>query len=109
MHPTGGLACNPGLCPDEESNRRPFDSQVGTQSTEPHQPGQAPHFDLLEFQFGLSTYLCGWADWALLWGRTLASDTSVFQCPGQGLAHSGHSLDCSPQGEPGRPRRGGKG
>ena len=37
--PTGDLAHNPGLCPDWESNRRPFNSQVGTQSTEPHQPG----------------------------------------------------------------------
>ena len=25
--PTGDLACNPGMCPDWESNRRPFDSQ----------------------------------------------------------------------------------
>ena len=26
------------MCPDGESNQRPFGSQVGTQSTEPHQP-----------------------------------------------------------------------
>ena len=38
--PTGDLACNPGMCPDWELNWRPFDSQAGTQSTEPHQPGQ---------------------------------------------------------------------
>ena len=25
--PTGDLACNPGTCPDWESNRRPFGSQ----------------------------------------------------------------------------------
>ena len=25
--PTGDLACNPGTCPDWESNRRPFVSQ----------------------------------------------------------------------------------
>ena len=37
--PTGDLACNPGMCPDWESNQRPFGSQAGTQSTEPHQPG----------------------------------------------------------------------
>ena len=38
--PTGGdLACNPGMCPDWESNWRPFSSQASTQSTEPHQPG----------------------------------------------------------------------
>ena len=38
--PTGDLACNPGMCPDWESNQQPFGSQAGTQSTEPHQPGQ---------------------------------------------------------------------
>ena len=37
--PTGDLACNPGMCPDWELNQRPFGWQVGTQSTEPHQPG----------------------------------------------------------------------
>ena len=36
--PTGGLACNPGMCPDWESNQWPFRSQASTQSTEPHQP-----------------------------------------------------------------------
>ena len=25
--PTGDLACNPGMCPDWESNQRPFGSQ----------------------------------------------------------------------------------
>ena len=33
------LAYNPGVCPDWESNRRPFGSQAGTQFTELHQPG----------------------------------------------------------------------
>ena len=37
--PTGDLAYNAGMCPDWESNKRPFGSQVSTQSTEPHQPG----------------------------------------------------------------------
>ena len=37
--PTGDLAHNPGTCPDWESNWRPFSSQAGAQSTEPHQPG----------------------------------------------------------------------
>ena len=37
--PTGDLAHNPGMCPDWESNQRPFGSQVGAQSIEPHQPG----------------------------------------------------------------------
>ena len=36
---TGDLACNPGMCPEWESNQRPFGLQAGTQSTEPHQPG----------------------------------------------------------------------
>ena len=39
MPPTGDLAGNPGLFPDWELNWRPFGSQAGTQSTEPHQPG----------------------------------------------------------------------
>ena len=39
--PTGDLALNPGMCPDWESDQRPFGSQAGAQSTEPHQPG--PH------------------------------------------------------------------
>ena len=37
--PTGDLAQNPGMCPDQESDQLPFASQSGTQSTEPHQPG----------------------------------------------------------------------
>ena len=37
--PTGDLACNPGMCPDWESNQQPYGLQAGTQSTEPHQPG----------------------------------------------------------------------
>ena len=39
MPPTGGLAHNPGMCPEWESNRGPSGSQAGTQSTEPHQAG----------------------------------------------------------------------
>ena len=39
ISPPGDLACNPGMCPDWELNGRPFGSQTGTQSTEPHQPG----------------------------------------------------------------------
>ena len=37
--PTGGLAHNPGMCPDWESNQRPFGSQACTLSSEPQQPG----------------------------------------------------------------------
>ena len=36
--PTRDLACNPGMCPDWESNQRPFGSQAGAQTAEPHQP-----------------------------------------------------------------------
>ena len=40
----GDLAHNPGMCPDWESNRWPFASQSGAQSTEPHQPGLSGSF-----------------------------------------------------------------
>ena len=42
--PTGDLARNPGMCPDWESNWRPFGSQARAQSTEPQQPGLKPGF-----------------------------------------------------------------
>ena len=42
--PTGDLACTPGMCPDWEVNQRPFGSQAGAQSTEPHQPGLIIYF-----------------------------------------------------------------
>ena len=35
---TGGLAHNPGLCPDWEWSWRPFGSQASARSTEPQQP-----------------------------------------------------------------------
>ena len=44
--PTGDLAHNPGMCPDWDSNRQLFDSQAGTQSIEPHQPGYVKYFIL---------------------------------------------------------------
>ena len=53
--PIGDLTCNPGMCPDWESNRRPFDSQAGTQSTEPHQPGQTQLFLIEWFKERLSS------------------------------------------------------
>ena len=37
--PTADPACNPGMCPDWESNQRPFGLQASAQSTEPHEPG----------------------------------------------------------------------
>ena len=39
MPPTGVLACNPGMCPDWESNWWPFGWQACTQSIKLHQPG----------------------------------------------------------------------
>ena len=36
----GDLTCNPGMCPDWESNLQPFGLQASAQSTEPHQPGR---------------------------------------------------------------------
>ena len=38
------LAHNPGMCPEWESNWRPFGLKAGTQSTEPHQPGPFKFF-----------------------------------------------------------------
>ena len=46
--PTGGLACNPCMCIDWESNWWPFSSQAGTQSTKPHQPGRPSSLYILE-------------------------------------------------------------
>ena len=37
--PTGGQACNPGVCPRLGIKLANFGSQAGTQSTELHQPG----------------------------------------------------------------------
>ena len=39
LPPTGDLACNPGMCPDWESNLQPFGLQACTPSTELHKPG----------------------------------------------------------------------
>ena len=43
--PTGNPAGNPGMCPDWETEWRPFGLQASAQSTKPHQPG--PIFNLL--------------------------------------------------------------
>ena len=49
--PTGGLACNPGIFPERESNLRPFGSQANAQLTELCQPGL------------LLTFLAIWVCW----------------------------------------------
>ena len=36
---TRDLACNPGMCPDQELNQQPFALQSDAQSIEPQQPG----------------------------------------------------------------------
>ena len=46
--PTGDLACNPIMCPDLESNRRPLGSQASTQSTDLHQPGLLMYTNILK-------------------------------------------------------------
>ena len=54
------LACNPSMYPDWELNQRPFGSQAGTQSTEPHQPGSIlfySFFFFFLFFFKISIYL----------------------------------------------------
>ena len=42
--PAAGLARNPSMCPDWESNRRFFGLQTSAQSTEPHQAGHNTNF-----------------------------------------------------------------
>ena len=56
--PTRDLACNPGMCPDWESNQQLFGSQASTQSTEPHQPGE---FVIIFYFYGtvISVYALG--------------------------------------------------
>ena len=63
VSPTGDLACNPGMCPDWESNQRSFGSQAGTQCTEPHQPG--PEMILFNDRFIHSFIHSRTTDWVL--------------------------------------------
>ena len=51
----GDLACNPGICPDLESNQQLFVSQAGIQSTEPHHPG--PWGLLITFHWAFGFFL----------------------------------------------------
>ena len=51
---TGGLTCNPGMCPDWEVNLWPFGSQAHAQSPEPHQSGHPSSFDLMSHNVFLS-------------------------------------------------------
>ena len=45
---------NLGMCPDWESNHRPFGSQSSAQPTEPHQPGRYLFFKVVTYH--LLTY-----------------------------------------------------
>ena len=54
---TRDLACNPGMCPDWESNRRPCGSQAGAQSTQPHQPGLSFDLFMIDILTGAGRYL----------------------------------------------------
>ena len=45
--PTEDPARNPGMCPNWESNLRPFGLQASAQPTEPHQPGHQVLSDYL--------------------------------------------------------------
>ena len=55
---TGDLACNPGMCPDWESNQWPFGSQARTQSTEPHQPGLLQKCLIMDFKLSGDLFKC---------------------------------------------------
>ena len=56
--PLGGdLACNPGMCPDWDSNQWSFGSQTGAQSIELHQPGWGKLSLILLFYFNDHTSL----------------------------------------------------
>ena len=53
MLPNQGPNCNPGLCPDRESNQRHFALRDDSQPTEPHQPG----LEVLGFIFFIFTIM----------------------------------------------------
>ena len=62
-----GLGPQPSMCPHQESNWWIFSAQAGSQSTEPHQPGQASssYRDLVrigegKLPLGSANLLCWW-------------------------------------------------
>ena len=72
LPPSGDRAPNPGMCPDWESNQRPFASQAGTQSTEPQQPG--PMFFLFTHIFVTSFALCSFSPFTpSIWGHFISA------------------------------------
>ena len=56
--PTGDLVCNPGMCPDWESNWWPFSLQASIQSTEPQQPGLKYFFMLVSAFWDTALQFC---------------------------------------------------
>ena len=53
--PTGGLAGNPGMCPDWELNRQHFSLQACTQFTDPRQPGLKLNFLKIQYKIFASS------------------------------------------------------
>ena len=47
--PTGDLACNPGMCPDWESNQRPFGLQPVLNPLSYTSQGKKEHFYFLAY------------------------------------------------------------
>ena len=78
--PPGDLASNPGMCPNWESNWRPFGLQAGTPSTEPH-------------QLGLNTYFFNSPFPHVTLARHLLLDWVEWLCHDFHLPHQGDTLD----------------
>ena len=56
IHPNHDQSCNPGMCPDGESNSQPFSLYDDTQPTVPYQPGPVHlFFPLIFFPEGSQT------------------------------------------------------
>ena len=54
--PARDLDCNPGMCPDWESDWPPFGLQAGAQSTEPHQPGLYFKIKIIKAEFAATMH-----------------------------------------------------
>ena len=71
--PTGDLACNPDMCPDWESNQRPFGSQARAQSTELQQPGLLYFLTFIFIPYRRGTFSIG-SLVVSLWGKHMNLD-----------------------------------
>ena len=54
--PHWGPGCNAAICPNWESNQRPFGSQAGAQCTKPHQPGHKSNAVIQIYLCEINTY-----------------------------------------------------